>query len=65
MNRYKDLKEKILSEMKKDPKISILDIAFNTDHHQRTIQKYVNQLKADGKIERIGGKYGGQWKVCE
>lgn len=63
MNRYKNLKDDIILEMKNNPKISILELSFNTDHHQSTIQKYVNELKAEGKVERIGGKYGGHWEI--
>lgn len=62
MARY-DLKSEIVEMMKKNPKISILKMAFELDCHESTIQYYIDDLRAEGKVERVGGKNGGHWEA--
>jgi predicted DNA-binding transcriptional regulator YafY len=35
------------------------------DTHERTIKRDIKALRENGVIERIGGDFGGEWKICK
>ena len=53
----------IISEMKKNSKITTNDLIELTKLSKTSIQKYIKELIEDNRIERIGSKSGGNWKV--
>lgn len=63
MVKYEGIEEEILDEIRKNPKISILKLANTLDVSMNTVGNYVDELKAEGKIIRVGGRYGGHWEV--
>ena len=60
-----NLEKDIINELKKNPKLSILKLAYRFNCSESTIQNYIEELKADGRIKRVGGGYGGHWEVCD
>jgi ATP-dependent DNA helicase RecG len=57
-------RQAIVSLMAKKPHITSEIIAEKLDTHERTIKRDIQALKEKGVIERIGGDFGGEWKVC-
>ena len=53
----------IISEMKKNSKITTNDLIELTKLSKTSIQKYLKELIEYNRIERIGSKSGGYWKV--
>ena len=54
---------KIIEKIKEQPDISQEALGENMGVTRRVIQKYVNVLKESGRIERVGGKRYGHWKI--
>ena len=63
--KKKRRKQAIVGLMDKDSRISIETIAEKLDVHKRTILRDIDELKKDLVIERIGGDFGGEWKVLK
>ena len=61
--RKKRRRQAIVSLMNKDPHISMEAIAGKLDVHERTIKRDIKELRESGVIERIGGDFGGEWKI--
>lgn len=57
------LADKIIAELKENPKITQKELADNTDIPLRTIQRTLKELRENGVIERKGGKRFGYWEV--
>jgi len=57
-------KERILAEMKANPKISGTQLAELLDISTTAVEKNIKQLREDGLINRIGGTRG-HWEVIE
>ena len=55
--------EKILQIIIRKPEISAKQISQQIHISSRMVEKYIAQLKREGKIERIGPAKGGFWKV--
>lgn len=53
----------LLKMLKKNGTLSALQLASMLETTERTIQRYLKQLKDSNKITRIGGAKGGYWKV--
>ena len=51
--------------LKKNGTLSALQLASMLETTERTIQRYLKQLKDSNKITRIGGAKGGYWKVMQ
>ena len=49
--------------MKEKPDISQEALGENMGVTRRVVQKYINVLKEAGRIERVGGKRYGHWKI--
>ncbi len=55
----------ILGEMKKNPLVTLPQIAEKMGVGARYVEKLVSQLKAAGRLRRIGPDKGGHWEVVE
>ena len=54
----------IVGLIKKNPSISLDDIAETLDVNKKTIWRDISELKGNGVLERIGGsRFGGEWIV--
>ena len=57
-------REQIIVEiLKKQPKITLQEIADEIGKSLRTVKTSIKALQESGKIERVGGKKEGSWKV--
>ena len=54
---------KIIEKIKEQPDISQEALGESIGVTRRVIQKYINVLKESGRIERVGGKRYGHWKI--
>jgi ATP-dependent DNA helicase RecG len=63
-NRLGNTKERILAEMKANPKISGTQLAELLDISTTAVEKNIKQLREDGLINRVGGTRG-HWELKE
>lgn len=56
-------RQAIVSLMAQDSHITSEEIAEKLDTHERTIKRDIKALRENGVIERIGGDFGGEWKI--
>ena len=56
-------RQAIVSLMHKDSRISMESIAEKLGVNERTIKRDIKELRESGVIERVGGDYGGEWKI--
>jgi ATP-dependent DNA helicase RecG len=56
---------KIIEKIKEQPDISQEALGESIGVTRRVVQKYINALKEAGRIERVGGKRYGHWKIKE
>lgn len=56
--------EKILQLLAKTSTLSAKQLAQQLGLSSRAIEKNIAQLKADGRLKRIGAAKGGYWQVC-
>ena len=61
--KRKRRKQAIISLMDKDSHIDVDTIAEKLDVNRRTILRDIEELKKNHVIERIGGNFGGEWKI--
>ena len=54
---------KVIEVLKEQPDISQEMLGERLGTSRRVVQRYINTLKGTGRIERIGGKRFGYWKV--
>ena len=54
---------KIIEILKEKPDISQEALGENMGVTRRVVQKYINVLKEAGRIERVGGKRYGHWRI--
>ena len=54
---------KIIEVIKDDPSNTIDQISERTGIARRTLVRYMNILREEGRIERIGGKRYGHWRI--
>ena len=54
---------RIIEILKEQPDISQEALGENLGVTRRVVQKYINVLKEAGRIERVGGKRYGHWKI--
>ena len=55
----------IIKILKDNPAISQDEIAKALNTTRRIVQRVMNSLKSSGRIERVGGKRYGHWKVLK
>ena len=63
--KKKRRKQAIVSLMNKDSHIKVEAIAEKLDVHKRTVLRDIDELKKELVIERIGGDFGGEWKIIK
>ena len=56
-------RQAIVGLMHKDSHISMESIAEKLGVNERTIKRDIKELRESGVIERVGGDYGGEWKI--
>ncbi|MBR6094066.1 MAG: putative DNA binding domain-containing protein [Lachnospiraceae bacterium] len=56
---------RIIEILKEQPDISQEALGESLGVTRRVVQKYINALKEAGRIERVGGKRYGHWKINE
>ena len=61
----KDVDSIIMDEMNKNPFITIVDLIEITNLKRTSIQKYLKKLKEEKKVERMGSKKNGYWKIIK
>ena len=57
------LDQKILNIIKQNPNITTLEISTLINKSRRTTQVFINKLKEQGLIKRVGSNKKGYWKV--
>lgn len=57
--------EKILEIIRKDKRISVKQLAAKLSVTSRTIFREIDELKAAGKLKRVGSDRSGTWEVIE
>jgi ATP-dependent DNA helicase RecG len=57
------LENKILAAMAEDSSVTISTISAQLNVTKRTVERIVQKLREQGKIERIGGKRYGHWEI--
>jgi predicted HTH transcriptional regulator len=60
-----EMSDIIIRILSKNPSMTLKEVAHLVNKSSRTIERIVKKLKKDGKIDRIGPKKGGYWKVIE
>jgi ATP-dependent DNA helicase RecG len=60
-----ELSDIIIRILSKNPSMTLKEVVHLVNKSSRTIERTVKKLKKDGKIDRIGPKKGGYWKVIE
>ena len=67
--RSKDKKKRriqaIMSMINKDSHVSLDAMANQLDVSTKTVWRDITELKEQGVLERIGGDFGGEWKVLK
>lgn len=55
----------IITEIKKNPKISIKKLSETIDINPSAVQKHLEKLKKKGVLKRISHAKGGHWEIKE
>ncbi|NIM16037.1 MAG: winged helix-turn-helix transcriptional regulator [Candidatus Aminicenantes bacterium] len=61
-NKY-SLSERILNILVEDSSLSQQEIAEKLGISFNTVKEYLNKLKKEGRIQRVGSRRNGHWKV--
>lgn len=61
--KLSDSENKVLSEIRKDAKITILDLVSKTNLSEPTVNRTLKSLKEKNVLKREGSKKDGFWKV--
>lgn len=59
------LEDRIFELWKTNPKMKISDAARELGVGERSLYRALERLKSSGRVERVGGKRFGYWKICE
>jgi ATP-dependent DNA helicase RecG len=59
------LQGQLLSLIKDNPRITYDDLAAQTKHNRKSVQRHMQALKKKGMLRRIGSPKGGHWEVME
>ncbi len=57
--------QKILEAVRRDPSVTIADLAEEVGITDRAIKKQIEKLKEQGRLRRIGPDRGGHWEIPE
>jgi len=55
----------ILDEIRRNPKITILQLAEKLSYNERTIARHINLLQKQNRLQREGSRKAGSWMVFE
>ena len=58
-------KQAIMGMISIDSHVGVETMAEKLDVNEKTIRRDLGELKRDGVIERIGGNFGGEWKILK
>ena len=58
-------KQAIISMIARDSRVSLEDMAEKLDVNKRTIKRDLKELRESQVLERIGGTFGGEWKIIK
>jgi len=56
--------ERVLQLVKVNPRITQAELVAELNITRSTVQKHLANLKASGRLRRIGPDKGGHWEVC-
>lgn len=59
------LLERVLALIKNDKKISISQIAERIGQSKRSVDRIIEALKRDGRLQRLGTPRSGEWKLLQ
>lgn len=59
------VKDEILALLKQEPSLSAKDMAKRLDKSSRTIERYLKELREQGRILRHGSDKTGHWEVID
>ena len=59
------LEERILSEIRKEPRASRRELALNLKLSEDTVKEYIDRLRKKDILKRVGPDKGGHWEVVE
>ncbi len=65
VGKERGVSEKILALIKADSGTTIREMAESTGVSSRTVERYLEEMTAQGILKRIGGKRYGTWKIME
>jgi len=57
--------EKILAAVRERASITIAELAIRIELTERTIERYLQKLRQQGRLRRVGGRKQGHWEVIE
>ncbi len=57
--------EQVLSQIKVNSAITLEQLMELTGKSRSSIKRYIEHLKQENKIKRIGGNKGGHWEIAE
>ncbi len=58
-----NLSDRIIEEIKSDPKTSARKIAEKLNASPRQVERLLSELKKNGTIQHIGSNKSGEWKI--
>lgn len=58
-----NIKDRILMEISENSKISAAEIARNISITQRTVERYIKELREESRLIRHGAARGGYWEI--
>jgi ATP-dependent DNA helicase RecG len=61
--RNEDRKRSILKYVSENPKIKYSELSEKTGLGRRTVERYLQLLKQEGKLTRVGSRNSGYWEV--
>jgi ATP-dependent DNA helicase RecG len=53
----------VLEILKENPSVTLDEVAVKIGKSVRTVKIIVKKMQEDGKLERVGAKKSGKWKV--
>lgn len=57
------LDNRIIAEIKNDPSVKQEDLIKKLNVSRASVQRSMKNLKTSGRIQRVGGKRYGHWKI--
>ena len=61
--RGSETKDMIFEIIASNPRVTAAEIAMQLNISSRGVEKQMRKLRETGSIKRIGGRYGGYWKI--